>query len=193
MIIKMKTSIALALVSMILGCGHSFQRTYIAPNYAPTAMRKIVVAPFQNLTMYPHAGIITSDLIATELIRRGGLIVVKRKKLERYLATRKMKGVIIDRSLATKIGRALKADGVLYGSVSEYWYQETKERYPDWEPAVGVNARLVKVKSGTVVWAMSTSHSGGAAFTYLFHDSKEAFQDVARETVKEICSSLLGD
>ncbi len=35
------------------------------------AMRKIVVAPFQNLTIYPYAGIITSDLIAAELTRRG--------------------------------------------------------------------------------------------------------------------------
>lgn len=192
MIMRTKSLIPFTLISMILGCGHSIQRTYTAPDYASLAMRKIVVAPFQNLTGYPNAGSITSDLIAAELIRRGGLLVVNRKKLERYLAERKMEGMIMDRSLAAKIGQALKADGVIYGSVSEYWYQETKERYPDWEPAVGINARLVNVKSGTVVWAMSTSHSGRALFTYLFHDSREAFQNVARQTVKEICSSLLG-
>ncbi len=189
---KVKTLIALATISAILGCGHSFQRTYTAPNYTPTAMRKIIVAPFQNLTFYPHAGVIISDLIATEFIRKGGVSVVKREQVERYLAERKMKGVIIDRSLATAIGRALKADGVLYGSVSEFWYQKTKDRYPDWEPAVGVNARLANVKSGTIVWATSTSQSGSAPFTYLFHDSKEAFQNVAQGTVREICSSLLG-
>ncbi len=189
---KMKTSIILVLVSMTLGCSHSLQRTYMAPNYVPTAMKKIVVAPFQNLTLYPDAGVIISDLIASEFTRRGGLMVVKREDVKRYLAERKMKKGIIDRSRATEIGRALKADGVLYGSVSEYRYQETKERYPDWEPAVGVNARLVNVKSGMVVWATSTNHSGGAAFTYLFHDTKEAFQNVAQETVREICSSLLG-
>ena len=177
---------------IILGCGQSLQRSYTAPDYNPSAMKKIVVAPFQNLTSYPHAGVIISDLIASEFIRRGGILIVKRDKVERYLTELKMENEIIDRSLATEIGRALKADVVLFGSVSQFWYQETKDRYPDWEPTVAVNARLVDVDSEEVVWATSTSRCGSAAFTYLLHDSKEALQNVAQATVKELCSSLMG-
>ena len=95
---------------------------------------------------------------------------------------------VVDRRLAQKIGKLLDVDGVFVGSVSEYWYRLDRRNYRDQgdEPAVGINARLVDVASGEVIWASSHSRSSQD----VLREDRDHINRVAQLAVAAMISSL---
>jgi TolB-like protein len=187
----MKWSILfIAVAPLIFGCGHTMERNYLESEDASGSINSVAVMTFENLTKFPDAGEIVAALFTTELYRSTHFKIMDRNQVERIMREKKISApAIIDRSFAQKIGKVLGVDGVFIGSVSEYWYRLEKRR--GWrevgeEPAVGINARLVDVASGEVVWASSHSRSSYDAFSM----DRDHVNRVAQIVVANMVESL---
>ncbi len=157
-----------ALALIIFGCGHTLERDYMGSEDAIESIKTVAVMPFENLTKFPDAGEIVAELFTTELYQSTHFKILDRNQVKRMMREKKITAPqVIDRLAAVNIGKALDVDGVFIGSVSEYWYRlEQRVRRPGGEePAVGINARLVDVASGDVIWAASHSRSSHDIFT----------------------------
>jgi curli biogenesis system outer membrane secretion channel CsgG len=139
----------------------------------------VAVLPLVNLTSYPHAGRIVGDLLTTELYASTRFRIMERTSLLEAL-----KGAstdldeVLDNTVALKIGRDLGVDTVVFGSVTEYRYK----RGLDEDPVVGINIRMLDVKSREIIWAGSSSDTGGC-FWFCEDSLNRLAQKVCRDMV----------
>jgi len=112
--------------------------------------------PFQNLTEYPNAGKIMSDIIATEFYITQRFGVVERTEVQKFIEA---VGLTIPKEIdlvfARQVGELLGVDAVLLGSVTEFWYRNARQKFSEEEPIVGASFKLVDVKSGEILWSSS--------------------------------------
>ena len=186
---KISVLVISALVLIVSGCGHTLERDYVGSESIIEEIKSVAVMPFENLTKFPDAGEIVAELFTTELYQSTPFKILDRNQAKRVMREKKIAPPqVIDRRFAQKIGRVLAVDGVFIGSVSEYWYrlEKKKRRQAGEEPAVGVNARLVDVASGEVVWASSHSRSSYDVFSA----DRDHLNRVAQITVANMVESL---
>jgi TolB-like protein len=183
----MKTTIKIVAAIAVLAqfsCGNSYKRVYIPNPDMVRRIKSIAIMPFENLTKFPDAGLIISDLCATEIYSLGKFVILERSQMQRLLTDRKIDmPEVIDRSLGEELGRVLGIEGVLFGSVSEF--RATSKPGEREEPAVGVNARLVDVKTGSVIWAASYSMTSFEVFS-----EKDSINGVAQSLVRDMVESI---
>jgi TolB-like protein len=147
----------------------------------------VAVLPFENLTKFYQAGQIVPDLLATELYRLRRVKVMERAEAVAVCAGLGIQiPKAIDAQYARVLGEKLGVDGVIIGSVTEYWYRVYREEDEDVEPAVGINARLVSVATGEVLWAASVTRSSYD----MFLSQKDPLNRVAQLAVVEMLKSL---
>lgn len=178
-----------ALALIVSGCGHTMERNYVESESAISEIKAVAVMPFENLTKFPDAGEIVAELFTTELYQSTHFKILDRNQAKRIMREKKITPPqVIDRRFAQKIGKVLEVDGVFIGSVSEYWYrlEKKKRRQAGEEPAVGINARLIDVASGGVVWASSHSRSSYDVFT----SDRDHINRVAQIVVANMADSL---
>jgi len=180
----------LTLAVFFLGCGYSLRQTLPSTEVDLAQIKTVAVAPFSNLTPTKDAHKVIVELLVQSLFGGGKYAVVANDSVLKAIP-KAAQGGVIDRSQAQKLGQSLKADAVIIGTVSEYWYQEEQKYYPDREPAVGITARLVDVRSGAVIAAASVSKTGGGAFQYLFSDNSGQLHKVAKQASEEVINALL--
>ena len=186
---KTKLIICLSLILFGLGCGHALQREYLKSPDTTSSIKSVAVIPFENLTKFPDAGQIVATLFTTELYQSTDFRIVDRNQVKRSMRENNIGSPkVIDRRLAQEIGKLLDVDGVFVGSVSEYWYRMDRRSYRNQgdEPAVGINARLVDVASGEVIWASSHSRSSQD----ILREDRDHINRVAQIAVAEMISSL---
>ncbi|MCX5858929.1 MAG: LPS assembly lipoprotein LptE [Proteobacteria bacterium] len=180
----------LTLAVFFFGCGYSLRQTLPPTEVDLAQIKTVAVAPFTNLTSTKDAQKVIVELLVQSLFGGGKYAVVANDSVLKAVPKAAPNGVI-DRAQAQKIGHSLKADAVIVGTVSEYWYQEEQKYYPDREPAVGITARLVDVRSGAVIGAVSISKTGGGAFQYLLSDNAGQLHQVAQKASEEVINALL--
>lgn len=141
--------------------------------------RTVIVLPFVNLTSYPHAGRIASNLMTTELYARTPFQIMEQTQLlEKLKGSETDLDEALDKTVAVKIGKQVGVDTVIYGTVTEFRYK----RGLDERPVVGINVRMLDVKSRQVLWAASRSKTGGH---FWFGE------DSVNELALNVCGSLV--
>jgi len=171
--IRLLQSAALcAAVLCALGC--SYHRSH-APTEEAWRTIRLAVVPFNNLTEYPHAGLIVTELWRTELGTQGfGTIPGPLVTEALGTATPRAEGVPVD---PFALGKQLGVTHVAVGSVTEYRYKFGL----DGEPAVGISAAIINVADGSVCWQGSASDTG---FGY------DSLNRVAQLVCKGLVSSI---
>ncbi len=148
----------LGLFSMLSFLSCSYQQNFIRGAEIHAKARWVAVLPLVNLTTFPNAGRIVQDLLTTELYASTDFQIMEQTEL-----LKKMKGneadldEVLDNAVAFRVGEALGVDTVIFGSVTEYRYK----RGLDEAPVVGVNIRMLDIKTGRVLWSGSKSGIGG--------------------------------
>ncbi len=181
MAVMMATAGALALS----GCGFSRtnSRDYVQMGDVLLPGSTVAVLPFENLTNYPGAGQIATDLVSTELYSLNLYRVAETSRTRNQLTAAKVEAdKLSDSTTAQAAGRTLGVDAVLVGSVSEYGYQHGLRE----EPVVGLTARLVRSADGAVLWASSQSEAGRGYF------SRDSVNNVAQRVVTRMLKGLGG-
>ncbi len=157
-------------------------KDYVQPQGIASDARLVAVLPLVNLTTTPNAGRIVSDLLSTELYAS-----TRFKLMESTEMLKRVKGdsddleFVMEDVVAQKIGSKLGVDTVVYGSVSEYQYK----RGVNQSPTVGINLKMIDVPSGKVLWASSSSNSGGC-----FFGCTDSLNSVAQDTLAEMVQTM---
>ena len=133
------------------------ERNFIAQNADMTAMTRVAVIPFDNLTNHPNAGLIAAQLMASELYSQGIYQLSEEGHVRRTIADVAAMAQTEAPLDVKAIAEKLDVEAILIGSVSEYGYKHSLDE----EPAVGLNVRLVSASTGDVLWAASHSEIGG--------------------------------
>lgn len=176
------------LIAITTSCGHKYTSARAVDDEDFSSIKSVVVLPFENMTKFYAAGKIVPDLIATELYISGRFKVMERTEAVALCAEEGIKiPEALDAGYARTLGEKLGVDGVFIGSVSEYWYRIYREEDEEVEPAVGINARLVSVATGEVVWAASVTRSSYD----LLMSQKDPLNRIAQLSVMEMLDTLL--
>lgn len=175
------------LIALTTGCGHKYVSGRTVDEADFSEIRTVAVLPFENMTKFHEAGKIVPDLLATELYISGEFKVMERTEAVALCAEEGIRiPEAMDAQYAQTLGKKLGVDGVFIGSVSEYWYRIYREEDEEVEPAVGINARLIDVATGDVVWASSVTRSSYD----IFLSQKDPLNRVAQLAVMEMLDSL---
>lgn len=174
-------------VFTLAGCAsgpYTEGRDYVDEGIPP--QMRIAIAPFENLSAHPKAGIIVAQLMTTELYVQQVFEPMEETNLRRQLRESKVDiSRLADKTYAQDIARKLKVDALMVGSVSEFGYQHGLHE----EPTVGINARLIMANTGEVVWASSHSETRRG---YLRRDSlNETAQRVTRRMIERLKAKLV--
>ena len=172
---------------LITGCGHKYVSGGTVDEADFSGIKSVAVLPFENMTKFHEAGKIVPELLATELYISGEFKVMERTEAVALCAEEGIRiPEAMDAQYARTLGKKLGVDGVIIGSVSEYWYRIYREEDEEVEPAVGISARLVDVATGEVVWASSVTRS---SYDILL-SQKDPLNRVAQLAVMELLDSL---
>jgi len=160
----------------------SYHQQFIEKDVLLSKDRHIAVLPFFNLTAYPHAGKIVSDLVLTELYAQTDFRMMDQTKVMSILnKDDEDMERFMNRTAAIKIGKMLDVDSVIYGSVTEFRYKRSLNEVP----VACVSIRLLDVKSNRILWVGSKSAVGGNCW---FCDDAltRLAQSIAHDLVKSI-------
>jgi hypothetical protein len=168
---------------MFVSCS-SYQQQFIEKEVILSKDRYIAVLPFFNLTAYPHAGKIVSDLVLTELYAQTDFRMMDQTKVMSMLnKDDEDMERLMNRTSAIKIGKILDVDSVIYGSVTEFRYKRSLNEVP----VASISIRMLDIKSNRMLWAGSQSSVGGSCW---FCDDAltRLAQSIAHDLVKSIQS-----
>ncbi|MGB9735746.1 MAG: hypothetical protein ACP5JP_05275 [bacterium] len=139
---------------------HADELIYTAPNYNLVRGTTIGVAPFQNLTSAGDAGDIVSNLIANTFAESRAFRVYGENLFKVRMPSAGLNPSLpVDRSISVKIGQQSGLNYVIFGSVIEYDYQLTPQGTKTL-PIVGIDARIVDINSGRIIFAGSFIKEG---------------------------------
>ena len=115
-------------------------------------LKRIALFPFTNFTQTRNAGSSITEAIRKEMQKRG-YFVIGDNEVEDFLAKRRIRYTDTVAPLtAREAGNALNADAVMVGGV--HTFEEADEL------VIGITARLVSSKDGSIIWAEHESASG---------------------------------
>jgi hypothetical protein len=135
-----------------------------------------------RITRPMNAGSIMADIFAEHLLGAGLYEVVERRKVVRL-----MRDFEIDSSdlfatdKMTRMQQALNVDGLIVGVVTEYGDWRGKL---NWGGVVGFSARLVKIQSGSLIWAASANRD--MAMTNSTAIAHAASQDALEDLITKL-------
>ncbi|ETR74427.1 MAG: lipoprotein [Candidatus Magnetoglobus multicellularis str. Araruama] len=166
---------------LILSCT-SYHQQFLEKDAILSKNRHMAVLPFYNLTAYPHAGRIVSDLVLTELYAMTDFRLMDQTKVMSLLnKDDEDMDTLMNRTAAIKIGKMLKVDSVIYGSVTEFRYKRSLNEVP----VASISIRLLDINTNRILWAGSKSAVGGKCW---FCD--DALTRLAQSVVHDLVKSI---
>jgi hypothetical protein len=170
------------ILSLLCISACSYEQQYVRKADIRSRARYAAVLPLANLSTYPHAGRIVSDLLTTELYSLSDFQLMETTTvLDKLQIDGQDLDEVLEKMVAQKAGRQLGVDTIIYGSVSEYRYKRGLNE----DPVVGVNVRMLDVLTGRILWAGSQSRTGGC-FWFCEDSLNRLAQQVCNELVNEM-------
>ena len=152
-------------------------RIYVSPTAGQRVYEKVSVMPFQASVDLVGASI--SDLFSTELLTTHKYQLVDRTQSEQILREKHPDlKVVTENAAAAKVGQLMGVQGVIIGTVPEYGVKisGTTELV-----AIGINARMIDVADGSIVWSIAD---------IAISDRSLTLSALANQTVRKMVAQL---
>jgi hypothetical protein len=185
---KMTRSLTpLALLAALSACASSGHR-YQDKKMDFGALKTVAVMPFQNLSRDNLAADRVRDVFANALLATEAVYVVPNGEVARALGK---VGVPIAMSPSAeevvKLGQALKAEGILTGTVKEYGEVRSGTAVGN---AISVSVQMQETSSGKVIWAGTTTKGGVTFSDRLFGGGGAPMNYLTEEAVDDLLNKL---
>lgn len=119
-------------------------------------VKKIAVFPFINQTKTKDAGKVVSEIFISELHKTNTFIIEEPANVASFIINERILSMgELDMQSSLILGRRLKTDYILFGSVEEFKH-DMRTGYP----VVSVSLRLVDTNSGKVYWYNQSKKHG---------------------------------
>lgn len=152
-------------------------------------VRSVLILPFINYSGVVNADTEVNNLFVQEFKKYRSGRVLGKKEVVDYLRKRGLKKMpIFDRKMALTLGRLLKVDTVIYGTVLSYMKPGTQTG-PDGYTSLAMNVRAIDIKSGKIVKAFTISKDITPS---LFTNTSLKFKKTLNDSISNMVSDLLG-
>src|SRR5512135_89437 len=169
-------------------CASTPTTKYMHPNADLSAIKKVAVLPFENLSQERTAGEKVQKLFLTELLALEAFDVVEPGQVTKLLRSERIDNVEnLGPPELKKIGETLKVQGLFLGSVVDFADNRAGSTPA---PDVTIQLRLVEVQSGVTIWEASRTRSGASTSAKLFGVGGQSLTQAARQLIKEELSTL---
>ena len=169
-----------------LGCKGPM--TYINPSIDFSYIKRVAIAPIINLTNDKYAGEKVMNVVATEILRRGGFDVVEFGEVAKVLREEGLKqDNLVGKQLAARSGKRLNIEAMIIGSVMQYGVSNIgTSSFPE----VSISLKLVDVNSYTILWEATHNIKGANILDQLLGIRKDSIEELCKELVEEMIDTL---
>lgn len=148
-----------------------------------SAVTRVAVIPFENLTSSQFAGEKVTTIYISELLMNVDIEIVEPGELTKALAAQGIVGSRLSLSEIKAVGRAVKADTLVFGSVQEYGQQRIRtESYP----VVSLNVRWVDVNTGTIIFMGTAAEEGSPKVPIVDWGEERLFSVLTRKACRKL-------
>jgi len=173
--------IACLLIVALAACS-SLQKVEVVRTPALAKAATLAVLPLENITDRAGAGTAVSAQLAKTLQATRLKVIADDKTQKAYDQIDPGPKTAPDRILAMRVGQLVKADAVLYGSLTEV---TSAPEAPLNGSAIGLSLRIVEVASGRVIFSGSYTVRAGGRVT-----SAEAVASISQSVADAMASRV---
>jgi hypothetical protein len=164
------------------GCAKRIQ-AFRHPEADLSAITRVAVIPFENLTSSQFAGEKVTAIYISELLMNVDIEIVEPGELIKALIAQNIVGTKLSLSEIKSVGRAVKADSLIFGSVQEYGQQRIRnENYP----VVSLNVRWVDVNTGTIIFMGTAAEEGSPKVPIVDWGEERLFSVLTRKVCRKL-------
>jgi len=179
----------LAVIITAAGCKSQSLEVYRDQKMDIGSIYTVAVMPLVNLSRDQMAAERVRDVLITMLLADGRVYVIPTGEVARQVS---MVG-IVNPSLPTneeviKLGKALKVQGVLTGTIKEYGDVRAGSATAN---VISMSMLLTEVDTGKVVSSVSSTKGGIGFFERLFGGGGEPMNVVTAKAIKDVINKLL--
>ena len=138
------------------GCG-SQKQAFRHPEADLSAITRVAVMPFENLTTTQYAGEKVWGIYISQLLMSIDVDVVEPGEVVRVLNSFEISSPMLGQEDIKRVGTELQADTIIFGTVQEYGQARFRT---DSFPVISVNVRWVDVSTGTIIFMGTESAKG---------------------------------
>jgi polysaccharide biosynthesis protein PelC len=177
------------LLLLLTGCASTHSTVFLNPEFDFSAMERVAVVPFENLSNDQGMGDYVTRVFITELLSRKAFDVVEPGEVSRFLVAKgatKTGELTLDQ--IKELGKSANVQGVIFGTVGE----STQLRSGNMSSQViSLNIRLVSVESGSTIWSSVVNTGGPGFFSRLFGVGEQTRGSAVRKSVRKSLHSLV--
>jgi TolB-like protein len=182
---------ALFCASLVLAgaCASSPPEIYRDANMDLGAIYTVVVMPFVNLSRDQLASDRVRDVFTTMLLADGRMYVIPAGELSRQLSLAGISNPYAPTNdEVIKIGKMLKAQGVITGTIREYGDVRSGAATAN---VISLSVQLTEVETGKVVSSVGLTKGGIGIVERLFGGGGEPMNDITAKAIKDVIKKLL--
>lgn len=177
-----------AVFFLLTGCS-STPQAYVHENLGLGYVKKIAILPFENHTQTKFAEERLRDVAATEILSRSLFEVLEKGDTQRFLREEivSKNQELLDVKDAQKLGKDLKVQAYLAGSVDDY---SEMRNGPYNYYVVAATLRLVDTNTGEILWQASDSETGYSSWDRVFGLASDDANQLSFVLIKRMLSTL---
>ncbi|HHL40061.1 MAG TPA: hypothetical protein ENJ37_06115 [Deltaproteobacteria bacterium] len=177
--------LVVSLLSVSAGC---YARRARVPRPDLSAIHKIAVIPFSNISGRRDAGRIVSNIFITELFKTGLFDVEEPGNVMQFLIQERIDSLgEMELDRVRILGKRLNVDAVIVGQVEEFEDASKSSSVP----VVSLSARMIDSATGRIVWSHHVKRRGDD-FIIIFDFGKiRTVTGLAGTVVREMIETLI--
>jgi hypothetical protein len=184
-----KLVLAIMTLLIIAGCRSSGVSTYhISQDIDFSFYKKVAVLPLDNLTAERFAADIVRQVVISELLASGLLDVVVPGEVSSVSRDLGIKSTVsLDTSQIMAVGKALKVEAVIMGSVEEYGLVRMGNASA---PQVSITLMMADTGTGSIIWSITKTRGGAGFMAQHFGAKHETLSETVLTLVRESINTL---
>ncbi len=181
---------ALVLVVSLAGCASAGRKdvTFHDGNMDFSLVQNVAVLPFSNLTQNTPAAERVRDVFSTMLQATGSVYVLPNGEVARGIARARLSNPAqptVEEAVA--LGKELKADVVITGTLREYGEVRSGNASAN---AIAVSLQMMETQTGKLVWSASSTKGGVTTGDRLFGGGGEPMNAVTESAARDLINKL---
>jgi len=161
---------------------------FMDPNMDFGAIRTVAILPISNLTKDQQASDRVRDVLANAILAGGDIYVLPIGEVSRGIINAGIMNPLtpsIEEIL--KLGKQIKADGIITGTLKEYGEVRSGTAVSD---VISLSLQLQETQTGKVVWYASSTKGGISIIDRMFGGGGAPLNEITEKAVNDLVIKL---
>lgn len=175
------------LTLLLQGCATS-KDLFSDPNMDFGAIRTVAVLPLANLTKDQQASDRVRDVLVNAILANGDIYVLPLGEVSRGIMNAGvMNPLTPSTEEAIKLGKQMKIDAVITGTVKEYGEVRSGTAVSD---VISLSLQMQETQTGRIIWSASSTRGGISFVDRLFGGGGAPLNDITEKAVYDLVKKI---